>query len=125
MKKPLRINETEDTPSVVFDINANEFSISGRSFPEDSSEFYKPLIEWMQNYISEPNPNTILRISLDYLNSSSIKQILNLLMLLEKPVKMGKDIKVIWCYNADDDLIEVKGQELKSMLSVPFELMEC
>lgn len=125
MKKSLRINETEDTPAVVFDINTNEFSISGRSFPEDSSEFYKPLIEWMKNYISEPNPNTTLKISLDYLNSSSIKQILNLLLLLEKPVKMGKDIKIIWCYNVDDDLIEIKGQELKSMLSIPFEIAEC
>jgi hypothetical protein len=124
MKKPLRISETEDTPAVIFDSTSNEFSISGRSFPEDSSEFYKPLIAWMQNYISEPNSTTVLKISLDYLNSSSIKQLLNLLLLLEKGAGMGKDVKIIWYYNPDDDLMEIKGQELKSMLNVAFELIK-
>ena len=122
MEKPLHLKGTEDTPLVIFDRSRNEFSISGRSLPEDSSEFYRPIIAWMTGYIQQPNPYTELRINLDYFNSSSIKQILAIFILLEEVIRSGRKAKVIWCYSKGDDLMEIKGQEFKNMLSIPFEL---
>ncbi len=122
MEKPLRLKTTEDTPQIIFDQEKNEFSLSGRSLPENASSFYLPVIRWMQEYIKDPNPATELNINLDYFNSSSIKQIMQLFMLLEELVKSGKEAKVVWCYNEDDDLMKIKGREFQSMLSIPFEL---
>lgn len=123
MERSLRIKGTEDTPEIVFDMGTNEFSITGRSLPEDASEFYAPVLNWMKWYLELPNPSTELRLYLDYFNSSSVKQILNLLMLLEEPAKTGKNVKITWQYAEDDDLMEIKGNELKSMVNVPFEVV--
>ncbi len=122
MEKPLKLKATEDTPKIVFDRAKSEFSISGRSLPEDASEFYRPVIAWMENYVQYSKPYTEFRISLDYFNSSSIKQMLVLFMLLEEIIKKGKEVKIVWCYNDDDELMEIKGREFKSMLNVPFEM---
>lgn len=123
MERALKLKATEDTPKIVLDKAKNEFALSGRSLPEDASAFYKPVISWMENYITNPKPYTELRITLDYFNSSSIKQILVIFMLLEELIKSGKEAKVVWCYNEDDELMEIKGREFKSMLNIPFEML--
>lgn len=122
MEKALKLKATEDTPKIVFDMAKNEFSLSGRSLPEDATAFYKPVILWMRNYMQDSRPYTEFQITLDYFNSSSIKQILVLFMLLEELIKSGKEAKVVWYYNEDDELMEIKGREFKSMLNIPFEL---
>lgn len=118
----LRIKETADTPLVILDKETNEFKLSGKSLPEEAYEFYKPLITWLKNYTTNPNPVTQIEVYFEYLNSSSFKQILDLLSLLEKIIKAGKEVKINWKYDADDELMEIKGKELKSMLKIPIEL---
>jgi hypothetical protein len=122
MEKVLKINATEDTPKVIFDSVNNEFSISGRSLPEDAYEFYKPVIQWMREYLEQSHATVKLNLNLDYFNSSSVKQIMSLMLLLEEPAKRGTEAKVIWHYSTEDELMEIKGQEFKSLLNVPFEL---
>ena len=60
---------------------------------------------------------------MEYFNSSSVKQLLGLITVFEEIVKSGKLAKIIWCYAADDDLMEIKGLEFQSMVDqIPFEL---
>lgn len=122
MEKQLKLKETEDTPVVVFDTDKNEFSLSGRSLPEDAAGFYRPLIAWMREYAKSPNEQTEFQVKLQYFNSSSVKQVLDLLVILEEIIANGKQAKIIWCYSEDDDLMEIKGREFQGMLNVPFEL---
>jgi len=121
MQKPLRYKATADTPEILFDIAANKFYIIGRSLPENSYEFYKPIIDWAQEYSKEPNASTVLEINLEYFNSSSIKQLLLVFLALEKIKKDGKETRIVWYYSEDDDLNKIKGREFESMLSIPFE----
>jgi len=121
MKTKFYLKANADTPEVLFDKEKNQFIMAGRSMPEDAYEFYKPIIEWVKEYVLDPNPKTELNVTFEYFNSSSVKQVLELFMLFENLVENGKDVKIIWNYTEDDVLMEVKGQELKSMLSVPFE----
>lgn len=126
MSKYLKLEGTEDTPEVLFNIETNEFYLKGRSLPEDSLAFYSPIISWMTEYVKKPNTSSELVIALEYFNSSSVKQILNLISLFEGIVKLNKDAKIIWCYSEGDDLMEIKGLEFKSMvLNIPFELRSC
>ena len=118
----LIINGTEDTPSIEFDPSGNEFMISGRSLPEDAFHFYSPVHEWMKKYSGEPLPETTLKVSLDYFNSSSVKQLLMLFSAFENISRSGKAAKIIWYFPEGDDLMEIKGQEFQSMLNLPFEL---
>lgn len=121
MENSIKIKATEDTPDVIFDRNSNEFRLSGRSLPEDAFAFYDPIIKWLNDYSKLPNDNSVLTVSLDYFNSSSVKQILELISAFEGIIRSGKSAKIIWCYAADDDLMEIKGMEFQSMTNIPFE----
>lgn len=124
MEKPLKLNGTEDTPEVILDKNNNTFTFSGKSLPEDALDFYRPVIKWIKEYAQNPNENTELHIKLQYFNSSSVKQIMDVLLLLQEIIKEGKKANVVWFYDKDDELMLTKGQEFKSILSLPFELRE-
>ena len=50
------LEATPKTPRLYFNSETGEFEISGRSIPENSIEFYKPVINWLDHYIKTPNP---------------------------------------------------------------------
>lgn len=124
MLKQLKIAGTDDQPEVLFDKERNIFKISGRSLPEDSYEFYLPLVEWMEQYVKDPNPSTQLNISLEYLNSSSVKQIFFFLTKMETLIKNGKEAKIVWYCYYEDVLMHEKCKIFQKLLIVPFEILE-
>ena len=70
------------TPVVEFN-TSGELLLKGRSIPENSIEFYKPLIEWIESYSESPNSSTVLNVQLEYFNTSSSKCILDVFKKLE------------------------------------------
>lgn len=122
MSKALKLKGSKETPDVNFDRDAGVFIIGGRSLPEDAAQFYQPIIAWMKDYASNPLDNTELSTHFEYFNSSSIKQLLILFKALESILDSGKTARIIWKYDEDDDLMEIKGKEFKRMLKIPFEL---
>ena len=122
MENIFRIKAAEDTPEVNFNKDSGEFSLSGRSLPEDAFAFYGPVKTWLKEYIKQPANRSDLKISLDYFNSSSVKQILELILLFEEISVSGKNASIIWCFYEGDDLMEIKGKEFESMVDkIPFE----
>ena len=121
--EPLRIQATVKTPEVLFDPANEVFEIKGKSVPDDAEEFYHDILEWVEDYVSNPKENTIFKIDLEYFNISSSKRILFLFYKLNELKEKGKDIKVIWYYNEDDeDMFEV-GQDYAFMVKIPFEFI--
>ena len=118
----LKRDQTEDTPYISFDPESNVFEISGRSLPEDASKFYDSVHEWLNNYVSDPNDTTELSMKLDYFNSASARKIVEVLFILEKIQEVNKEVKVLWYYNEDDEVMEARGEEIKSVVELPFEL---
>jgi hypothetical protein len=51
----ISLEGTEDTPKIILDSKNGIFEISGRSLPEDTAEFYQPVLEWLDKY-AESNP---------------------------------------------------------------------
>lgn len=122
MVESLKLAATEDTPEIDFDTSTGVFKVTGRALPEDAHDFFKPLEDWLQEYMEEPLDNTVVEMRIDYFNSAATRYIFNLLMCFEDLVEAGKDAKIIWYYKEDDDMIESKGEEFESILDVPFEM---
>jgi hypothetical protein len=114
---------THDTPKIILDKEKNIFKFSGKSLPEDVNSFYDPIIQWLENYLKDPNPSTIIDFDLDYLNTASSKSLLSLFLVLENAVTQGKDVKVIWRYYEDDEDMHDVGEEYSEIIKVPFELV--
>ena len=124
MLKPLLIEETEDTPKVHLDRENGIFEISGRSFPEDASKFYAAVLLWVEDYIKDPCKETLFSFHLEYFNSTSVKQLLEILIKLEGMADTGKKVKIIWSYSKNDELMAAKGEEIKNMVNLIFQFKE-
>jgi hypothetical protein len=117
----LNLEGTADTPKIILDKTNGIFEISGRSLPEDSVEFYRPVLEWIENYAKDPNPTTEFCFKLEYFNTSSSKLILDVLSSLEEI----KGMKIEWCYQEDDEDMEEAGKEFSELVEIPFAYKNC
>lgn len=113
----LNLEGAEDTPKIILDRSNGIFEISGRSLPEDTAEFYKPVLEWLGRYAGTPNSKTNFMFKLEYFNTASSKLILDILNKLE--AISGTSIS--WYYHEDDEDMEEAGKEFAELIEVPFE----
>lgn len=118
----LTIEQTADTPFI--QLEKGIIKMTGRSMPENVRKFYKDVKNWVENYASEPAEFTKIELHLSYTNSSSIKQINDLLKTLNKKYLEGFDMKVFWSYEEGDDSAQEVGHDLESMTNIPFEFIE-
>jgi hypothetical protein len=117
----IKITGTDDTPSVHLDKDKGILELSGRSLPEDVTMFYQQIIDWIDDYIKEPNDKTDFNIKLEYFNTASSKVILDILLKFEAVVENGKEVVIKWFYNEDEEDMLEAGEEYADIVSVPFE----
>jgi hypothetical protein len=116
------LEATPKTPKLYFSRETGEFEISGRSIPENSIEFYKPIINWLDNYVEEPNHRTLLVIKLEYFNTSSSKCLVEILRRLES-LDDQSIVRVKWCYEEEDEDMQESGEDFKEIIKVPIEMV--
>lgn len=118
------ISGTSKTPDVNFDSTTGKLDISGRSIPENSYQFYEPLLTWLDTYSTTPQKNTLLTFKLDYFNTSSSMYILGILKKLEKLHLAGNKTEVKWFYDSDDEDMLQTGEDLKQIVKLPIDMVE-
>lgn len=114
---------TGRTPYVSFDAQAGKLEISGRSIPENSITFYKPLFDWVDNYVQSPKDNTTVIFNLEYFNTSSSKCILDLLRKLETLKDTNNATEIKWYFDEGDEDMEESGNDFKSLINLDIELV--
>ena len=119
-----RTGGTSKTPKVLFDAESGDFKIEGRSIPENSIEFYKPLMDWMDEYATKPNNNTTVFIKLEYFNTSSSKCILDIFKKMERIKINGFEVSIVWHYEQDDEDMFEAGEDYQSIIDIPFNFVE-
>lgn len=111
------IPQTRSTPGVQLDPDAGFASIKGSSFPENASQFYQPVFDWISRYCEQLQNNSQKKLMLDlelvYINSSSSKIIMMLLEILEEAAQKGADVEVIWRYHPENETAFECGAEFK------------
>src|SRR5690554_6017844 len=113
----LNLEGTEDTPKIFLDKGNGIFEISGRSLPEDSAEFYQPVLDWIAAYGEDANPETLFTFKLEYFNTASSKLILDVLCALEEV----SGVSIDWYFHEDDEDMEEAGEEFSELVEIPFE----
>lgn len=123
MLTKLEIKSTRDTPYILFDKETGIFEIKGSSLPENTSQFFEPVFNWIEQYLSDPNETTHLVCDLEYFNSSSAKMIFHIFLEFEKILDAEKKLEISWIFESGDALIEEKGLEYQSIIKAPFTLI--
>ncbi len=117
------IEGTPKTPSINFDLNGGILEVKGRSIPENSIEFYKPLVDALDKYASNAKPATTVNVQLEYFNTSSSKCILDVFKKLEGINKGGSAVTINWHYEEDDEDMLEAGEDYQAIINVPFKMI--
>ena len=118
----LHIKASNNTPEVNLNPNG-ELEFTGRSVPENSRAFYKPILEWLKEYsyiASEQHTKAVFTI--EYFNTSSSKCLLDIIRIFDVMHGRGDSVEIIWnCDKNDTDLYEA-GIDFESMINCPIDI---
>jgi hypothetical protein len=123
----LVIKKSTISPFVFFDIKTCLFEIRGTCRPEHASDFFMPIFNWLnkleelvlQNYQLNP---VQLNISLEYINSVSIKILYDVLKVFERINNITNNISIIWHYKRGDTDMKESGEEYQTIINTPFKI---
>lgn len=119
----LYLAKTAKTPEITFDPRSEIFEIVGRSIPENSFEFYKPVMEWLDAYQKEANGYFHLVVKLEYFNTSSSKCLIDIFRKLEKLHNNSSQVLIKWYFAEEDEDMRESGEDFKDILKVPLEMV--
>lgn len=108
----LVIEASKYTPAVDFDSNKNILRISGKSTPENTFEFFAPLIEWIKEYFSSVQTTEIV-FNVPYFNSSSSRVFYDIFDLLEDALEAGSSLDIKWEYGSENENGLETGEEFQ------------
>lgn len=120
----LQIEKTKSSPTVNFNGVTGKCELIGSSYPENASEFYAPVFEWLNGYMTEVSGEITFDFKLNYLNSSSIKFVSDLVDRLDKYGKIGITVVINWYYKEEDEDIKELGEEFKEEVTCTFNLFQ-
>jgi len=119
----LRVAETPFSPEINLDKERSRFEFYGKSFPEDAKDFYKPVVDWLREYVENPNRETLVVFKLEYFNTASSKKIVDILNVLKEIHRQKKTILIHWFYKSDDEDMFETGETLSEIVSIPFKMI--
>lgn len=110
----LIIEETKYTPSIILDSKTGVFELVGKSYPENTFEFYKPMMEWLESYFDgNEQEKTEINLEIIYFNSSSSKLFFDFFDLIEEAQNAGKTIEINWIYDEENESALEAGEDFK------------
>ena len=118
----IKIKASKKAPLVLFE--QGRVFIMGRSIQENTSDFYRPLKEWILAYSENYKEKTDIRFGFEYINTSSIKWIYAILKELSQLNDIVNNASVIWYYEYGDEDMSELGFILRSLLECPFVVVE-
>lgn len=120
----LVIEGSPKTPTIKFNPEEGKLLIQGRSIPENSIDFYKPLVDSLEEYAGDTKEATKVDIVLEYFNTSSSKCILDVFKKLERINEAVGGVTVNWHYEEDDEDMLEAGEDYQAIINIPFKMVE-
>ncbi|MEO7430993.1 MAG: SiaC family regulatory phosphoprotein [Dokdonella sp.] len=116
----LSLVATATTPAVDFNASTGLVALSGESYPENAFEFFKPLLAWVADYVRQSSGPLSAEIALSYLNTSSVKSVMDLLDQFEAAHRAGRTVAVHWHYQQENERALEMIEEFKDEVTLPF-----
>jgi len=118
----INIPGTQSIPSIRADYAAGLLRMAGDSYPENSFELFGPVIEWVEHYLEAETRPLHLDLALLYLNTSSIRAMMDIFDLLQAAHDNGRPVSVLWRYDRRNERVRELAEEFAEDCSFPFEI---
>lgn len=108
----LIIEATKYTPAINLNAQTGHIKMEGKSYPENTFEFYEPIMSWMKQYFVTPQEKTTIELEIIYFNSSSSKLFFDFFDLIEENNDKS-DIEIRWIYDQENESALEAGEDFK------------
>jgi hypothetical protein len=119
----LTIAGSQSTPDIRADWQAGTLAMKGDSYPENSFELFGPLIHWVEAYLRDATAPLALSLNLLYLNTSSIKVMMDIFDLMEEAHGRGREVSVNWYYDRRNERVAELAEEFREDCTFPFNIV--
>lgn len=123
MSQDLNLPGTPSTPAIQSDWQAGRLCMQGDSYPENSFELFGQVIDWVEAFLARESRELSLDLELVYLNTSSVKAMMDIFDLLEDAHQAGREVGVVWRYDPRNERIAELAEEFKEDCTYPFEIL--
>jgi hypothetical protein len=115
----LKIAATRNSPEILLN-PGGMVRIKGRSIHENALDFFRPVEDWVNEYVLTPADITCIDMNLEYFNSASAKLMIQIFRKLSRVRLLNKKIIINWYYEEGDEDIYERGEYFSSVLNIPF-----
>ncbi|HEC53518.1 hypothetical protein LCGC14_0200520 [marine sediment metagenome] len=117
------IASSQSTPEVRSDWANGKLYMEGDSYPENSFDMFQQVFVWMESYLEQATAPLTLELRLLYLNTSSVKAMMDIFDLLEAAHQEGKPVSVYWYYDPQNERVAELAEEFKEDCNFPFDII--
>lgn len=98
------LEQRDNSPKVIMDKDRGFIEFEGKSYPENTFAFYRPITEWLKcyfTYYNDENRTTTMNFKLTYFNSATTQIIFEILDIIEEAEV--KNIEIYWFYDKENN----------------------
>lgn len=121
-QKDLSLAPTQSTPAVKAEWDAGLLVMTGESYPENTYEIFDSIIGWVEEFLGSEDRPLKVELKLNYLNTSSIRAMIDIFDRLQSAADDGKVITVCWFYDSRNPRSAELGEEFKEDYTFNFEI---
>jgi hypothetical protein len=119
----LEIAGTDSTPTIRGQWAAGRLEMSGDSYPENSFELFQPVLDWLDRYLTTEGRALAVELQLLYLNTSSVRAMMDIFDALQAAHERGREVSVTWRYDRDNERVAELAGEFKEDYTFPFDIV--
>ncbi|MGZ8216025.1 biofilm regulation phosphoprotein SiaC [Methylomagnum sp.] len=119
----LAIPGTQSTPEITANWEVGVLTMKGDSYPENTFEIFDQVINWVEKYLDSAQRPLSIELCLIYLNTSSIRAMIDILDLLEAAHGQGCEVGLKWLYDYRNHRVAELAEEFKEDYTFPFEIL--
>jgi hypothetical protein len=116
----LSIQGSPSTPSITADWEQGLVRMQGDSYPENSFDFFGPIVDWIERFLAQTQAPLRLELRLVYMNTSSVKVMMDIFDLLEDFHGKGRQVRVDWYYDPRNERVVDLASEFQEDCNFPF-----
>lgn len=119
----LIISGTQSSPEVHGDWQRGILALAGDSYPENAFEIFDRIIGWVKSYLAAETRQLALELQLVYLNTSSVKAMMDIFDLLQAAAENGRMVAVTWHFDSRNERVGELAAEFKEDYTFPFAIL--
>jgi len=97
------LEQSDNSPKVIMDKDRAFIEFKGKSYPENTFAFYRPITEWLKHYFkycNDKNKSIIMNFKLTYFNSATTQIIFEILDIIEDAEV--NNMEIYWFYDKEN-----------------------